>query len=113
MNKELNNMDDFLDDSIGRSLRKLGFTFPRNIEDFKSIEERVKKNGIALPERLQDPYKFLGEKTYSLISQNEQGQGEYFQQLAQAAREGKLITDDIKKRMAEDKLKANKKNNQK
>lgn len=112
MNNELNNMDDLLDDSVGKSLRELGFTFPRNIEDFKSIEEYVKKNRIALPERLQDPYKFLGEKTYSFISQNEQGQGEYFQQLAQAARAGKVITEDIKKRMAEDKLKANKKKNQ-
>lgn len=114
MNNELNNIDDLLDDNIGKSLRVLGFTFPRTAEDFKRIEECVKKNRVALPARSQDPYSFLGKRAYNLISQNvhEQGQGEYFKQLAQAARDGKIITDDIKKRMAEDKLKSGKKKNE-
>lgn len=113
MKDELNNMDDLLDDNISRSLRQLGFTFPQTVEDFICIEECVKTNNISLPARLQDPYSFLGRRAYIPTRKNVHEQSEYFQQLAQPARDGKIISEDIKKKMAEDKLKSGKMKNDK
>lgn len=109
MNNELNNIDDLLDDSIGKSLRQLGFTFPRTVDDFNRIEEYVKNNKPALPKRLQDPSTFLDQKVFKSNALLRNGQEIYFQNLAQAARDGKVITDDVKKKMAEDKLNSGKK----
>jgi hypothetical protein len=109
MSNEINNMDDLLDDNISRSLRLLGFTFPRTAEDFERIDDLVKSENAMLPARLQDPYSFLGKKTFSHSRDSTIEQGEYFQQLAQAARDGKTISDEIKKKMAQDKLKSEKK----
>lgn len=109
MNIELNNMDDLLEDSIGKALRELGYVFPRTLDEFKHIQECVEKKNIAMPSRLQDPYSFLGKKLFSHSAPPLQEQGEYFQQLSQAARDGNVISDDIKKKMENDKKNARKK----
>ena len=108
MINELNNMDDLLDDNIGKSLGELGFIFPSTPEDFRRIEHDLKNNAITLPKRLQDPYSFLGKRAYHPISKNEHGKMGYTQELAQAARDGKPITEDIRRKMVEDKLKSEK-----
>ncbi|WP_153799671.1 hypothetical protein [Foetidibacter luteolus] len=107
MNKELDNMDDLFDDNIGKSLRQLGFMFPRTAADFKRIEDLAKKNQANLPDRLSDPYQFLGKRNFrcDINSFHIDQQDEYSNKLAQAAREGKNIPDDIKAKMAQDKLK--------
>ena len=111
MDNALNNMDDLLDDNIGKSLRQLGFTFPKTAGDFKRLEEYVKNNKNTMPARLQDSNSFLNKRAFkpSIAHGSDEEQGEYFQKLAQAARDGNEITDEIKKRMAEDKLKSGKK----
>ncbi len=111
MNNELDNMDDLFDDNIGKSLRHLGFIFPRTAADFKNIEDLAKKHHVKLPDRLNDPYQFLGKRSFKSDTSplNIDQQDEYFNKLAQAARDGKTIPDDIKKKMAKDKLKSQQK----
>ena len=113
MNNEIKNIHDLLDDNISRSLRQLGLLFPRTAADFKKIENEIKNNKIVQPERLKDPNSFLGKRHFhKSIKQHQEGEPiNYTQNLAQAAREGKLISEDVKKKMAEDKLKSNKKKN--
>jgi len=113
MNNTLNNMDDLFDDNIGISLRQLGVIFPREVADFKRIESQVKKNKIIQPEHLKDPFSFLGKRTFKSWSKStgEEDEKLYSQNLAQAARDGKIISDEIKKKMVEDKLKSSQKKN--
>lgn len=104
MNDEINNMKDLLDDDIHKSLSKLGFLFPKSVDDFNKLEFEIKKNPIAQPDRLKDPFHFLGQRSYYIAGQKiETEEFDYPQNLAQAAREGKDIPEDIKRKMAEDK----------
>lgn len=113
MKKDIANMDDLFDDSIDQSLRCLGFTFPRTVSDFCQIESKVRNSKIKQPDRLKDPFVFLGKRMHNGNNQvmPDREQNEYSQNLAQAAREGKVISEEIKKRMAADKQKTNQKKN--
>ncbi len=113
MNNEIDNMQDLFDDNIGRALRQLGFVFPRTAADFRRIEYDVKDNKIVQPERLKDPTSFLSKRHFkgAVKLRQEDEQVEYNTNLAQAARQGKLISEEVKKKMADDKLKSNKKKN--
>lgn len=105
MNKEINKIDDLFDNSIGRSLRRMGYIFPSTAADFKRIEEEISKEGIKQPEGLKDPFEFIGKRKFKkALGDAVEDQNDYSLKLAQAAREGKEIPEDIKKKMAEDKL---------
>ncbi|PZR04348.1 MAG: hypothetical protein DI539_25600 [Flavobacterium psychrophilum] len=108
MNKELDNTDDLFDDNIGKSLRRLGLIFPKTEADFKNIEDLAKTNQLKLPDRLSDPYQFLGKRNFKCDANplNIGEQDEYLYKLAQAARDGKIIPDDIKAKMIQDKAKS-------
>lgn len=107
-----NNIDDFLDDELHQSLSKLGYIFPSTISDFKEIIKSTKEKKRKQPKQLRDPYEFLNHKVYNsdnkLISINKES--EYSEKFAQAAREGKQISEEIKKEMQKDKLKSRDKN---
>jgi len=109
MNNELHNMDDLFDESIGKSLRQLGDTFAKTTADCKKMDELAQKMQINKPERLTDPYAFLGKRSFrrAASSQNNEEEKNYDSEMAQAAREGKGINEEIKKKMAADKLMAN------
>lgn len=111
MNNEHNNMDDLFDDNIGKSLRQLGYVFPQTTADFKHIENLAKKQPLPQPDRLKDPYQFLGKRSFksNAGASNGESLGDYSSNLSQAAREGRNISDDIKAKMAQDKLKASQK----
>ena len=113
MNNEKHNMDDLLDDNLGRSLRQLGFIFPNTVADFKKIESQANNTKVVQPDCLKDPYSFLGKRIHkgTVKPLYEDEQGGYSQNLAQAARDGKGISEDVKMKMAEDKLKSNQKKN--
>lgn len=111
MNSDINNIDDLFDDSLSKSLTQLGFLFPKTIADFKRIEQHIKNNRIPQPDRLKDPYVFLNKHLFKGGIQGNENDLNYSENLAQAAREGKEMTDEVKKKMLEDKLKARKKDN--
>lgn len=105
MDKEINNIDDLFDDSIGRSLRHMGYLFPSTAADFKRIEGEISKEGVKQPAGLKDPFEFIGKRRFKkALGDAVEDQNDYSLKLAQAAREGNEIPEDIKKRMAEDKL---------
>lgn len=103
-----NNIDDFLDDEIHQSLSKLGYIFPSTISDFKEIIKSTKEKKRKQPKQLKDPYEFLNHKAYNsdkkFISANDEA--DYSEKFAQAAREGKQISEEIKNEMQKDKLKS-------
>lgn len=114
MERTIDNIDDWFDDNIGKSLRQLGYCFPKTMADFKKIESQVKKNKIAVPDKLKNPYAFLGKRNFNGLTAvgHEEEQTSYTQNLSQAAREGKGISDEVRKRMNEDKLNAGQKKNE-
>lgn len=107
-----NNIDDFLDDELHQSLSKLGYIFPNTISDFKEIIISTKKEKRKQPKQLKDPYKFLNHKVYNqnknLININDEA--DYSEIFAQAAREGKQISEEVKNEMQKDKLESRDKN---
>lgn len=108
-----NKMDSFLDDELHKALSKLGYIFPTTIEDFKEIKEKADKKTPRQPERLKDPFTFLNNHVYKCEENFKELNivGNYSQNFAQAAREGKTISEEIKKEMQNDKIKSRQKNN--
>lgn len=108
MNKELNYSDDLFDDEMHRSLRTLGLIFPKTIDDFRKLLLSEEVVGEIPPVGLRDPYAFLKAarfKKYTNTKLIEIGQ-DYSQKFAQAAREGNEISEEVKKKMEEDRRKA-------
>src|SRR5690554_616097 len=103
MNNEINNIDDLFDDSISRSLKHLGIVFPRTFADLKKINENLYDPKVIKSGSLTDPYSFLGKRRFSRHVEAVLIQNDYFNNLSQAAREGREISDEIRKKMAEDK----------
>jgi len=115
MNNNLNTLDDLFDREMSKALRELGFIFPQTVEDFQRIENELKFKPLTQPDKLKDPMSFLG-KTHrkpKLPSGNVDALdlNDYSSNLAQAAREGKEITEDVKRQMEEDKKKSKKSGN--
>jgi len=114
MNAILDNTNEFLNDDIHEALEKLGFIFPKTINDFIEIEKDINRKKRKQPEQLKDPFKFLNQRVYTDISDHTiNKESDYSQNFAQAAREGKSISVNIKDKMYEDKLKSRQQNNKK
>ena len=111
MSNDDHNLDDLLDDDLYRLLAQSGFIFPKTESDFENIMRQAKEINFIQPEGLKDPYSFLGKHCFSQNQESKAGQVplEYIQRLAEAAREGSVIPDDIKKKMAQDKQQAREK----
>lgn len=108
MSNGINNMDDLLDDGISRSLSELGFIFPKTLDDFKILDNQAKSSKIIQPDSIKDPFKFFGKRAFksNQLQGHEYSQTKYLQSFAQAAREGNVISDEIKRKMTEDKQKS-------
>lgn len=102
MKNEQGNSNNLVDKTVHKHLKSLGYVFPQNKEDFEKLEEEVSKTKISKPESFKDPLAFLGRKL-KRYQQQEQSSESYEQNLAQAAREGNEISDDVKKQMEQDK----------
>ncbi|GGC15859.1 hypothetical protein [Dyadobacter sediminis] len=105
---DINNTEDLLDDGIDKSLRELGFIFPKTVSDFCQLQLDLDAARNDLPERIKDPYVFLhrtivGKKSLNSVIEM---RPDYSQNFAQAAREGREITEEIRKKMVQDKLKS-------
>lgn len=114
MSTTLDNTNEFLNDDIHEALERLGFLFPKTISDFIEIEKDVNKKPRKRPEQLEDPYKFLNQRVYTdILNGTNIKETDYSQNFAQAAREGKSISVNIKDKMLQDKLKSRQQNNKK
>jgi len=115
MNEDEKNSDDLLDHGISKILQKLGAIFPKTVADFAQLELDEKSFGATPPTSIEDPYAFLNETRFKRhldlkVIKIGQGQG-YSQNFAQAAREGKNISLDVKNKMAQDKIKSSQNKN--
>lgn len=109
MSNEKNTLDDLFDDDISRALKDLGFIFPQTVEDFQKLETEVKQNPISQPDKLKDAFSLLGKthrKKRVGIVKSLQDINDYSSNFAQAARELKVIPEELFKQMQEDKKKA-------
>jgi hypothetical protein len=111
MNNSIDSIDGLFDDQIAKVLKQLGYSFPKSEADFKKIESDLKMNGTIQPEALKNPYTFLGKRSFKCQITSTSGDDQIFydQNLSQAARAGKDISEEIRRKMAEDKLKASQK----
>ena len=96
------NVNNLGDKTVHKHLKSLGYVFPQNKEDFEKLEQEVSETKISKPESFKDPLKFIGRKLKK-YQQQEQSSETYEQNLAQAAREGNEISDEVKKQMDKDK----------
>ena len=102
---------EFFDPEILNSLKSLGLVPPQVVEDFLRLEQELKLNPLVKPSRLKDPISFLDrtpkKKMTNLANDILE---EYKQNLAYAARSGKIIPDHIKQKMKKDKQNSQKPN---
>lgn len=111
MSNNDHNLDDLLDNDLYKLLSQSGFIFPKDESDLENIIHQAKGINFTQPEGLKDPYSFLGKHRFSRDQEYKVVQAplEYIQRLAEAAREGSVIPEDIKKKMALDKQQAREK----
>jgi hypothetical protein len=107
MNNDLNKLDDLFDENINKALKKLGLITPQTAKDFRDLDNEISRKSSIQPEKLKDPLAFLdrGERKRG-VNLNEMAtdtNADYSSVLAQAAREGKTISEEVKKQMQEDK----------
>lgn len=98
-----------LESKLAYSLRSNGYLFPVLIEQVKFLEENHKVIFQNIPSNITSAADILGRGIISFkptfqVQINEEAQ----QNLAQAAREGKEIPDEVRQQMLRDRLKANK-----
>lgn len=91
------------------SLRSNSYLFPITIEQVKFLEENYKIIFQNIPSNITSAADIIGRGIISFeptfkVKINEEVQ----QNLAQAAREGKEITDEVRQQMLRDRLNANK-----
>ncbi len=107
MNNDLNKLDDLFDENINKALKKLGLVTPQTATDFRDLDDEITRKFTTQPEKLKDPFAFLNrgvrKRSTNLNETETDANTDYSSVLAQAAREGKTISDEVKKQMQEDK----------
>lgn len=107
MNNDLNKLDDLFDENINKALKKLGLVTPQTAKDFRDLDDEITGKSTTQPEKLKDPLAFLNRGTRkrgtNLNEMAGDSNADYSSVLAQAAREGKTISDEVKKQMQKDK----------
>ena len=105
------NIEEFLDPDIQGSLKRLGLVPPQSVDDYIKLEQELKQTPIKKPTKLKDPMTFLEREPKVKRSAYPFDKVKAYQQnLAQAAREGKLIPDHIRQKMKQDKQNSKKSN---
>ena len=94
---------------IGRALRSTGHLLPENEDEVRQSELSTDIERVSLPHLLQDPIMTLARGREVLkngltgsLSHTDPLSGEIKQNLKQAARNGRLISDKIQTRMRKD-----------
>lgn len=97
-----------------KALKKYGYIFPESEEELKLSEENISKMDFEIPVKLNDPLKILKAGRIEKISEfNSFYDAELEENLAQAARDGSNIPDEVWEQMEKDRKKAENKNNDK
>ena len=94
---------------IGKLLSKYGYSIPLSEEEVMSFEEKF-KNDYELPNDWNSVDEIINGKfsKIKILSSNQDAENNSIYPLSMAAREGKTITDEIRKKMNEDKKDAQK-----
>lgn len=95
---------------IGKLLRKHGYSIPLSEDEVKAFENKYKKD-YESPQKWSSIDEIIEDsntETKKVISINDYEENKSIVPLSMAAREGKKITDEIRKKMNEDKKNAKK-----
>lgn len=89
--------------SIAKVLRLNGYLMPTNEEEVKAFEEKHKKN-YQKPENWNNPLEILkkGKVEKLNLKSDKLSSSHEANSLAMAARDGKEISEDVRKKMKED-----------
>jgi hypothetical protein len=97
-----------------KALKKYGYIFPESEEELKLSEENISMMDLEIPDKLDDPLEILKVGRIEKVSGfNSFYNVELEENLAQAAREGSNITDDVWEQMEKDRKKEENKNHDK
>lgn len=90
--------------NILRILESLGYLFPSDEESVIEFEKKYKKEIEEIkPKHWENPAEILKQgKMRSILPENNKQDSLALEGLAQAAREGKQIPEDMKRKMLED-----------
>ncbi len=95
--------------ALYEALKRYGYIFPETEDELKHFEESISKMKLNFPDKFNDPLKILEvgkiEKIEGYITFSDE---EIEENLAQAAREGSEIPDEVLKQMEIDRQKAEK-----
>lgn len=92
---------------ILKLLESLGYIFPTNPEAIAEFEKRYKKEISKIkPRHWDNPLEILKKGRTEYLDVKNDFENPSYEGLAQAARHGKIIPDDMKKQMLEDRKNA-------
>ena len=95
-----------------KALKNYGYIFPETEEELKLSEENISMMDFEIPDKLNDPLEILKLCRIEKISEfNSFYDAEIEENLAQAAREGSNIPDDVWEQMENDRKREENKNN--
>jgi hypothetical protein len=94
---------DQLEEHMHEAMKGLGWVLPRSLDDVAQVEAELDAEGCELPPALRDPFAVLERKRADspkahFVPANEDTE----ECLAQAAREGKTISPEIRQKMQAD-----------
>lgn len=90
-------------DNILKLMESLGYIFPTNPETVTEFEKRYKKEiGQMKPKHWDNPLEILKKGRTDSLRTIKKIENPSYEGLAQAARHGKAISDEMKKKMLED-----------
>lgn len=103
-NDNINEREDpEFDHSLYESLKKAGYAFPENEEDIDRLLENFKKAKCVAPTDFDNPLTILKDGFLSVTTDfNTSRDDQIDANLAQAAREGGTIEDDVDSQMKKD-----------
>lgn len=94
-----------------RSLKVHGFVFPESDDEVEELYKNCLAGKLSIPEKLKDPawvFEHNENSNSKVIKLSSSAPKEIVQNLAQAAREGKELSDDILSKMEADRKAAEK-----
>lgn len=100
--------------TLYKSLKNYGYIFPESEEELKLSEERISMMEFEVPDKLNNALEILKIGRIEKVSEfHSFYDGEIEENLAQAAREGSNIPDDVWEEMEKDRKNEENKNNDK
>jgi hypothetical protein len=93
-----------------KALKSYGYIFPETEAELQSFEESISKMKFQIPDKFNDPMEILKAGKIENVGQfNSFNDVQIEEHLAQAAREGSNIPDDVRAQMEKDRKDAEEK----